>query len=477
MLTKLPNVTIIIVDTVNYGQSVRAIKKSMAQVEAERVVYLTDINYPDPEGFEVIKIPNIRSKEEYSRFMIKELYKYFTTTHCLVIQHDGYILDGSTWTNSFLDYDYIGAPWVYEHNRNIGNGGFSLRSHQLQYILGTDPLITTCHHEDQAIGILYRVYLEETYGIKFPSEEVADAFSFELKEPACSTFGFHGHFHKPYKETIVIKRSGAMGDIIAVEPVLRYFYEKGYTVAIDCPDNFYLLFIQHHQLFYPIKHVSQIDQRRIKIKTFDLDMSYENVPKQLHLKSYFEACGVFDYKLSNPRLSYRITDQNRLFKKYVVLHVDIREQPGRNIDGVAWHTVVSELIIMGYDVIQVGKGSSEPTGAIHMNTVTENMLMWLIAGADMFIGIDSGPSHIAVALNIPSVIFFGMVNPEIIHPDLHNIVPIVIKDSCKTPYCWHNVTGCVGQDCYVDVDNPPCVKFKTEDVLDTIHFVNKRLVR
>jgi len=131
------NVTLICLDCNTYGAAVSALQKSMAQCEFERVVFLTDIPITLP-GIEVVQVPTIKSKQEYSRFIIKELYKYFDTDYVLICQHDGYVLHGYCWDDAFYDYDYIGAPWIYEHGRNVGNGGFSLRSRRLQGILGTD---------------------------------------------------------------------------------------------------------------------------------------------------------------------------------------------------------------------------------------------------------------------------------------------------------------------------------------------------
>ena len=103
MKPSLNKVTLICVDCHNYGGAVAAINKSMLQCDFAAVRFLTDKEF-DFEGIEVIKIPPIRSKEEYSKFLIKELYKYFDTEFCLVIQHDGYVLNGKSWQDKFYDY-------------------------------------------------------------------------------------------------------------------------------------------------------------------------------------------------------------------------------------------------------------------------------------------------------------------------------------------------------------------------------------
>jgi len=475
MKKKLQGITLLAVDCQNYKGAVNALKKSMEQCDFTSVKFLTDIDIKIP-GIEVIKIDPIKSKEEYSEFIIKKLNYFFQTEYVLVCQHDGYVLDGNCWDSEFLKYDYIGAPWLYIDGKNVGNGGFSLRSKTLQHALATDSFITATDPEDQAIGRLYRDYLIKTYNIKFPSDEVADKFSFELRQPAQPTFGFHGKFHEPYKPVVVLKRMGAMGDVIRLEPVMRYFHDNGYMVVLDTSINFYNLFISHD---FKIHNIHQVDKRILKNATFyDLDMSYENNPKISHLICYFESCNIrmSDYRAylvkQKLNLGFPINQRTKMFKKYAVLHIDDRPQPSRNISGVNWLFAVRELQTMGFTVIQLGFQDKEIPGAIHMKTINENLLCYVIAGADIFIGIDSGLSHIAAGFDIPSVIFFGSVHPEIIHVDLSNIMVVTNHDEnnpiCEVPYCWHSVVGCAGVPCYIDEKRPPCANFTNEQLLNSI---------
>lgn len=53
--------------------------------------------------------------------------------------------------------------------------------------------------------------------------------------------------------------------------------------------------------------------------------------------------------------------------------------------------------------------------------------MALIKMLDIFIGLDSGPAHIAAAFHIPSVVLFGPQNPELCRP-YSKVCEIVIKD-------------------------------------------------
>ena len=101
MKPKLNKVTLICVDCSRHAEAVAAIRKSMQECDFAAVKFLTDREF-DIEGVEVIKILPIKSKEEYSYFIIKELYKYFDSEYCLIIQHDGYVLNGKSCQYEFL---------------------------------------------------------------------------------------------------------------------------------------------------------------------------------------------------------------------------------------------------------------------------------------------------------------------------------------------------------------------------------------
>ena len=186
-MIKLDNVSLICIDCYSYGKAVSAIQKSLQQIQFEKVLFLTDIKI-DLEGIEAVQIPSIRSKREYSEFVIKKLANYIPTDYFCLIQADGYIIDGNQWDDRYFDYDYIGAPWLYDNDRQVGNGGSSFRTKRLHEILANDETISVLHPEDQSICIVYKFYLEERYGIKFAPVELAEKYSYELRQPNQPTF-------------------------------------------------------------------------------------------------------------------------------------------------------------------------------------------------------------------------------------------------------------------------------------------------
>lgn len=460
----IPEITLICIDCYNYGKAISALQKSIRQIKPYRTIFLTDIEI-EIDDIETIIIPSIKSKEEYSTFCIKELYKYVETSHCLLIQHDGYVLNSQVWNRRFLNYDYIGAPWLYIDNRNVGNGGFSLRSKKLLEILSLDNWILPLHPEDDAICRTYRPYLEKEYNIKFATEDIAESFSYELREPNQLTFGFHGNFHLPYQPTIIIKRSAAIGDILLIEPIMRHYAHKGYNIVVDIPIDFFDLFKNH---YFPVKHISQFDHDRIiPEKVINLDYAYEVKPRQNRLKSYFEFCGIKDYKLSRPILYPLVDKKTKLFSKYAVLHIDNKNIPHRNVYNVNWKAIKRHLEAYGYTVFQVGQESHEKIG-IEINTSSLAFLKFVIAGCDLFIGIDSAPLNIAMAYNKPCVGFFGSVNPEYVHPDITGLE--VIQQPCIYQHCYHKNEGSVtGTECVFNKEYPPCCIAETEQVIDAIN--------
>jgi hypothetical protein len=185
---KLPQVTIVCVDSVNYSEAINAFHKSIEKIEFSKALFFSDVKLEVKA--ENITIPKIRSTEEYSHFIFKELNQYITTDFVLIIQYDGYVLNPECWEESFLDYDYIGARWSYRDSFNVGNGGFSLRSKRLLEELSL-PKYQKIHPEDHHICRTYGKALKDK-GFKFAPEEVSERFSFEIRRSRCKTFGFHG---------------------------------------------------------------------------------------------------------------------------------------------------------------------------------------------------------------------------------------------------------------------------------------------
>lgn len=474
---KVENLTVICVAGNRQAESIASLYKAMSEIDAEDWLLLTNIDI-SASGIRCINVGGLDTWEKYNHFIIKNLYQYFGTKYCLLVQWDGILDNGQLWSDDFLKFDYIGAAWL---NGECGNGGFSIRSRKLMKIVAQDDFIEITAPEDNCLCILYKKYLQHKYGITYADKETCDRFSFELNQPLQETFGHHSFHWDKYKPTVLIKRMYALGDLLQTEPIMHYYHKKGYNVALETNPEFYGYFRYH---YFPITFKENLNPD-LPIIEIDLNKAYEVFPQKLHLDSYYDFAQIpkEERVYRNPMLALNFNykhPQFKIFKKYVVFHIDERQEPHRNIYGISWHRIASFFISMGYDCVQVGMGKHQKIhGVLQMNTPTPDMLMWVVASSDMFVGIDSGVSHIASGFDIPSVILSGSVDLRLIHADLSNKLWIHNHDKkvCNQPYCWHNagVTE-TGQDCYVDKANPPCVQFDTDEVLGRIEKYLKKQI-
>lgn len=185
----LPDVTVVCIDCLNYSKAVRAIMKSKQDIVYADILFFTDTEFTIPEVKTII-INSIKSTREYCEFLINNVVDYVETDYALVIQWDGFVLNPYSWTDEFLEYDYIGAPWGYKDPWNVGNGGFSLRSKTFLEIAKNDINIEQIYPEDHHLCRTYRPYLE-SIGIKFAPIELASRFSIECGGYVSNQFGFH----------------------------------------------------------------------------------------------------------------------------------------------------------------------------------------------------------------------------------------------------------------------------------------------
>lgn len=192
MPLSLPDVTICAADCLTPALAARALDRSTALCAFGDAILFSDT--PVAGHFRNIAIGKLRSKQDYSRFILKDLAAHIKTPFVLVAQWDGYVIDAASWRDEFKTYDYIGARFqTQEGGVPVGNGGFSLRSVKLlKAIADPDFRMDADKPEDDLICRINRDLLTRKYGITFAPPELAEQFSYEWVPPAGPTFGFHG---------------------------------------------------------------------------------------------------------------------------------------------------------------------------------------------------------------------------------------------------------------------------------------------
>lgn len=206
-MINLSSVTLLIIDCIDIPRAQKALDISTKHIQFGAVKFLTSLKTNDKRK---VEIPHIDSIEKYSEFCIKDLYKYVDTEFVLMIQYDGFILNPQSWTDEFLKYDYIGAPWFIEREfwftkfglprelkgqTVVGNGGFSLRSKKFLETsakLAEQGVFKKYQPEDLQLCVFHKKEMEQE-GIVFAPKEVAEKFSVEGSDCVYDAqFGFHG---------------------------------------------------------------------------------------------------------------------------------------------------------------------------------------------------------------------------------------------------------------------------------------------
>src|SRR5262245_741264 len=121
---KIPNTTLVSVNCVSPQAALCAMERTLERCEFGRAVLLSHIPLSH-DRVEIVEISSLRSKAEYSHFILKSLFEHVHTDFCLIVQPDGFVLNERAWKDKYFAFDYIGAPWELHfdytglHRRNM----------------------------------------------------------------------------------------------------------------------------------------------------------------------------------------------------------------------------------------------------------------------------------------------------------------------------------------------------------------------
>lgn len=231
-----------IADTYPDKRSARfAVERTLRELRVDECLLLSDHCFVD--GAELVPIEPLDGVRGYNALMLDRLGDWTRCDAYLVVQWDGFAIDGRRWQEAFLDYDYIGAPWAHLGGM-VGAGGFSLRSRRLiesvHRLRERECVVDVDTPEDVQICVRHRAGLEAA-GVRFADPQVAAAFGFERPEAssgsqvAVTSFGFHGAFNLP----LVLGEDELLGELDALMPrmsllpatwylFLRQAWQRGY---------------------------------------------------------------------------------------------------------------------------------------------------------------------------------------------------------------------------------------------------------
>jgi len=215
---KLDNITLLALGSTQINENLMALKYSAKNIDFGAVKFISHEcpkNLPENVQFEKFNDFEKISFKEFSYYCIYKLIEHVDTDYMLMIQPDGFIINPDCWTDEFLDWDYIGAPWPirddayidpFGNHHRVGNGGFTLRSRKVLEVPQIEDIPfevnqgtfykhmnAGAYNEDGNICVHNR-HLFEKHGVKFAPVELAVRFSQELPVPEAEgvrPFGFH----------------------------------------------------------------------------------------------------------------------------------------------------------------------------------------------------------------------------------------------------------------------------------------------
>lgn len=276
------------------------------------------------------------------------------------------------------------------------------------------------------------------------------------------------------KKKIYLIRKRGIGDVLWIEPVLQKLSKtfKKVIVYTKYPDLFLNYPDKNVEIKYNLtifeKLIIQIERLfRISFFTINLENSYEKKPHQHFLHAYQQKARL---PLTNevPKLYLINNDDGNKNEKIAVVNISTISgaENYRNVYGIDWKIFLEFLESKGYKIIEIGTSPGIFRQYYKKTSVKE--MIHIISNASCFIGLDSGPSHIAAALNIPSITFFGAVKPEYRHFKDH-FTGYILQNHCQFAGCYHDKKLGEKMVCKIVGEKgiPPCCNHTTNDILNT----------
>jgi ADP-heptose:LPS heptosyltransferase/GT2 family glycosyltransferase len=283
---------------------------------------------------------------------------------------------------------------------------------------------------------------------------------------------------KFYNKVVFRCESWGAGDVLCMTPVFEGLRKDHPTAEIIVNTNWPQIFENnpHVDKICPdgTKHGNEIDRYvDLRLNFASRELIGEQAEKSVSTK-------VYSYRPQLYLLSEELEKANKLIssknteRKPVVGYAPFMSRTnwqGRNWVPEEATKLMRALDFKKYFVVELGK-MVPSTGEAHLDLVDKTSLREMfavISQCDFFIGIDSFPFHVAQAFEIPSVILFGAVPPEvrIVNP---GITRSCVADGLDCLGCYQR-KGIMSQNTCERKDEACMKQITAESVLKTLLFL------
>lgn len=339
------------------------------------------------------------------------------------------IVGSSRGTCGKLTFDFQGGPLMRGEQPEYVEGSLmAIRTSVVKRLGLFDPHLQFMYGEDSDLCLRVR---EAGYKIAVADINCAHVSSQTLRsvtpELKARIDKHHKHNHEYLKRkwrvylkrrnfqyTVLLKREAALGDVIDVTAVLPFLTKRWPECSIAVQTKFPEVF-----LGMPVRAEYSVLGNYDYV--YDLNLSYEKQPDWHTMQAYFDSCEIeSDWKTAVPQLS-RMDENDEYAARLlsgkqmpVAVHA-CPSWPGKTWPEEKWKELLKELNCLGVDPVLLGADRTLDIGSLGLDLRGKTSLpqsMSVIAKCKIFVGIDSGPSHIAQAVGCPAVVLFGTVLAE-----------------------------------------------------------------
>jgi ADP-heptose:LPS heptosyltransferase len=260
---------------------------------------------------------------------------------------------------------------------------------------------------DMAKGLLERFGFENIERVHIkpefsPGELQVLAYKKKVKDKAVVVPKSEEH------ERILVRRKGALGDVLLTTPIVRRLREVyGTQAIIDVATNSGSVYINNHSINNVLPGNASPQGYS---KFIDLDFAYEKRPKQHIIESYIDVAfgdegRDFDKSTQlfpcEGDVNYvdSMLKQNKLNPfEFLVFHMGVTWK-NRTWPREYWHMALRKIAANGNKIVVIGMGSDFYIDNVNTynfkNKFSIQQLSYLISQAKCFVGNDSGMLHVA----------------------------------------------------------------------------------
>lgn len=227
---------------------------------------------------------------------------------------------------------------------------------------------------------------------------------------------------RSFNFSIVIRRQGAMGDVLLITPIIEALSERFPNSPIWVETQAVDLFMNNPKVAGATRGTANPKDQIF----INLDMSYENMPGLHIVESYRQtASHIIGHELEIERKTVLQLNDAEAFpisglgERCVAIHCEPTTWPGKNWPADRWHELILWLLKDGWFVVLVGTSKilNVPCSFDARQQTSPLDLASVIGQCGLFIGHDSFPMHVAQSQGVPVIGLFGATRSELILTD------------------------------------------------------------